>query len=60
MAWRPRAEEALRRPDLQQPKRSENGGWNMRCRNGTKAAAVETVRGLGRTHAPWLTIRYAF
>ncbi|MFH8925580.1 spore photoproduct lyase family protein [Streptomyces pristinaespiralis] len=60
MAWHPRAEEALWRPDLQQPKRSENGSWNVRYRNGTKAAAVETVRGLVRTHAPWLTIRYAF
>jgi hypothetical protein len=60
MAWHPRAEQALWRPDLQQPKRSENGSWNVRYRNGTKATAVETIRGLVATHAPWLTIRYAF
>ncbi|MET9422595.1 spore photoproduct lyase family protein [Streptomyces sp. NPDC006540] len=60
MAWHPRAEQALWRPDLQQPKRSENGSWNVRYRNGAKATAVETVRGLVATHAPWLTIRYAF
>lgn len=60
MAWHPRAEDAIWRPDLQQPKRSENGSWNVRYRNTTKAAAVETVRRLVHTHAPWLPIRYAF
>ncbi|GAA2991388.1 spore photoproduct lyase family protein [Streptomyces fulvorobeus] len=60
MAWHPRAEDAIWRPELQQRKRSENGSWNVRYRDGTKAAAVETVRRLVRTHAPWLPIRYAF
>nr|WP_307124036.1 spore photoproduct lyase family protein [Streptomyces sp. B1I3] len=60
MAWHPRAEDAIWRPDIQQAKRSENGSWNVRYRNATKAAAVETVRDLVRTHAPWLPIRYAF
>ncbi|MGW7198212.1 spore photoproduct lyase family protein [Streptomyces chryseus] len=60
MAWHPRAEDAVWRPDLQQPKRSENGSWNVRYRNEVKAAGVETVRALVDRHAPWLTIRYAF
>ncbi|MEU1126509.1 spore photoproduct lyase family protein [Streptomyces sp. NPDC005899] len=60
MAWHPRAEDAIWRPDIQQAKRSENGGVNVRYRNATKAAAVETVRRLVRDHAPWLPIRYAF
>ncbi|MEE1751419.1 spore photoproduct lyase family protein [Streptomyces sp. SP18CS02] len=60
MAWHPRAEDAVWRPDIQQPKRSENGSWNVRYRTGVKAGAVDTVRHLVGTHAPWLTIRYAF
>lgn len=60
MAWHPRAEEAVWRPDLQQAKRSENGSWNVRYRNSVKTAGVETVRGLVATYAPWLTVRYAF
>ncbi|MGW1777380.1 spore photoproduct lyase family protein [Streptomyces sp. NPDC002104] len=60
LGWHPRAEDVLWRPDLQQPKRSENGSWNVRYRSGAKAAAVETMRTLVATHAPWLRIRYAF
>ncbi|WP_406387580.1 hypothetical protein [Streptomyces sp. NBC_00887] len=39
--------------------RSENGSWIVRYRNSTRTAAVETVRRLVHTHAPWLPIRYA-
>ncbi|MEU8776861.1 spore photoproduct lyase family protein [Streptomyces sp. NPDC048606] len=60
LAWHPRAEDALWRPDIQQAKRSENGSWNVRYRNAEKAAAVEAVRALVAAHAPWLRIRYAF
>ncbi|MER5966430.1 spore photoproduct lyase family protein [Streptomyces sp. NPDC002057] len=60
LGWHPRAEDALWRPDLQQPKRSQNGSWNVRYRPGVKSAAVETMRMLVATHAPWLRIRYAF
>ncbi|MFF3286979.1 spore photoproduct lyase family protein [Streptomyces sp. NPDC003023] len=60
MEWHPRAEDAIWRPELQQAKRSENGSLNVRYRNAPKAAAVESVRRLVGTHAPWLTIRYAF
>ncbi|MFD9374308.1 spore photoproduct lyase family protein [Streptomyces sp. NPDC059999] len=60
LGWHPRAEDALWRPDLQQPKRSQNGSLNVRYRNGVKAEAVETLRTLVAAHAPWLRIRYAF
>ncbi|MET9320551.1 spore photoproduct lyase family protein [Streptomyces sp. NPDC003038] len=60
LAWHPRAEDTIWRPDLQQPKRSENGSWNVRYRNTPKAEAVATIRHLTATHAPWLRIRYAF
>ncbi|MGI5447740.1 spore photoproduct lyase family protein [Streptomyces sp. CA-243310] len=60
LGWHPRAEDALWRPDLQQPKRSQNGSLNVRYRGGVKAEAVETMRTLVAAHAPWLRIRYAF
>ncbi|MFJ9074594.1 spore photoproduct lyase family protein [Streptomyces sp. NPDC102278] len=60
LGWHPRAEEALWRPDLQQPKRSQNGSLNVRYRGAVKAEAVQTMRTLVATHAPWLRIRYAF
>ncbi|MEV6264078.1 spore photoproduct lyase family protein [Streptomyces sp. NPDC051784] len=60
LLWHPRAEETIWRPELQEPKLSQNGSWNVRYRAGVKAASVETVRRLVATHAPWLPIRYAF
>ncbi|WP_411104186.1 spore photoproduct lyase family protein [Streptomyces sp. cmx-4-9] len=60
LAWHPRAEDTLWRPELQQAKRSENGSWNVRYRNAEKARAVDTLRGLVAARAPWLRIRYAF
>ncbi|ARF70894.1 spore photoproduct lyase family protein [Kitasatospora albolonga] len=60
LAWHPRAEAALWRPEIQQPKRSENGSWNVRYATGVKAGAVEAVRRLVERHTPWLPIRYAF
>ncbi|MFE5733858.1 spore photoproduct lyase family protein [Streptomyces sp. NPDC056528] len=60
LGWHPRAEQVLWRPDLQQPKRSENGARNVRYRTGTKASAVESLRRLIDARAPWLRVRYAF
>ncbi|MFE5898412.1 spore photoproduct lyase family protein [Streptomyces sp. NPDC056488] len=60
LGWHPRAEEVLWRPDLQQPKRSENGARNVRYRTGAKAAAVASLRRLIAARAPWLRVRYAF
>lgn len=60
LGWHPSAERVLWRPELQQAKRSENGGWNVRYRNGIKADAVRQVRDLIAAEAPWLRVRYAF
>ncbi|SNS53274.1 spore photoproduct lyase family protein [Geodermatophilus saharensis] len=60
LGWHPRAEDLLWRPDLQQPKRSQNGQWNVRYRNGVKRAGVERLQELIAHHAPWLRVRYAF
>ncbi len=60
LGWHPRAEDLLWRPDLQQPKRSQNGQWNVRYRNDVKRAGVTRLQELVAAHAPWLRIRYAF
>jgi spore photoproduct lyase family protein len=60
LGWHPKAEELLWRPDLQQPKRSQNGQWNVRYRNDVKRAGVQRLTELVAAHAPWLRIRYAF
>lgn len=60
LGWHPRAEDVLWRPDIQQPKRSENGSWNVRYRNAIKAEAVDTLTRLVEDRAPWLRVRYAF
>jgi len=60
LGWHPKAEELLWRPDLQQPKRSQNGQQNVRYRNDVKRAGVQRLSELVAAHAPWLRIRYAF
>ena len=60
LGWHPKAEELLWRPELQQPKRSQNGQWNVRYRNDVKRAGVQRLAELVAAHAPWLRIRYAF
>ncbi|MGV9994872.1 spore photoproduct lyase family protein [Streptomyces sp. NPDC003374] len=60
LGWHPRAEDVLWRPELQQPKRSQNGDLNVRYRNHVKSAAVAELRELIAAHAPWLGVRYAF
>jgi spore photoproduct lyase family protein len=60
LGWHPKAEDVLWRPELQQAKRSESGGWNVRYRNNTKADGVRQLRELIEAEAPWLRIRYAF
>jgi DNA repair photolyase len=60
LGWHPKAEELLWRPDLQQPKRSQNGQWNVRYRNDVKRNGVARLRNLVSRHAPWLSVRYAF
>jgi spore photoproduct lyase family protein len=60
LGWHPKAEDLLWRPEVQQPKRSQNGQWNVRYRNDVKRAGVARVQALIAAHAPWLTVRYAF
>jgi spore photoproduct lyase family protein len=60
LGWHPKGEQLLWRPELQQKKRSQTGMWNVRYRNGVKAAGVRTLTDLIATRAPWLRVRYAF
>ncbi len=60
LGWHPKAEEVLWRPEVQEAKRSQSGAENVRYRVGLKSRAVAELRALIETHAPWLTIRYAF
>jgi spore photoproduct lyase family protein len=60
LGWHPRAEDLLWRPEVQQPKRSQNGQWNVRYRNDVKRAGVARLQELIAVHAPWLRVRYAF
>ncbi|WP_231116208.1 spore photoproduct lyase family protein [Motilibacter rhizosphaerae] len=60
LGWHPKAEELLWRPDLQQPKRSESGGLNVRYRTGEKGRYVAQLLELIEQETPWLRVRYAF
>jgi spore photoproduct lyase family protein len=60
LGWHPKAEELLWRPDLQQPKRSQNGGWNVRYRTGDKGRYVARLTALIAERAPYCRVRYAF
>jgi spore photoproduct lyase len=60
LGWHPKAEELLWRPDLQQPKRSQNGGWNVRYRTGDKGRYVARLTRLIAQRAPYCRVRYAF
>ncbi|GAA2847364.1 spore photoproduct lyase family protein [Actinoplanes cyaneus] len=60
LGWHPKAEELIWRPDLQQPKRSQNGSWNVRYRTGEKGRHVAALLDLIVTRTPYLHVRYAF
>ncbi|NJP90469.1 spore photoproduct lyase family protein [Nonomuraea sp. FMUSA5-5] len=60
LGWHPKAEEVLWRPDLQQAKRSETGGWNVRYRTGHKGRYVTALTDLIGDRLPYCHIRYAF
>jgi spore photoproduct lyase family protein len=60
LGWHPKAEDLLWQPELQQPKRSQNGQLTVRYRNDVKRAGVVRLTALITEHAPWLRIRYAF
>ncbi|XVU29415.1 spore photoproduct lyase family protein [Actinoplanes sp. CA-054009] len=60
LGWHPKAEEVLWRPGLQQPKRSQNGSWNVRYRTGSKGRYVQALTGLIAERIPYCRVRYAF
>ncbi len=60
MGWHPTGEQLLWRPDLQQPKRSQSGGVNVRYRTGTKGRFVRELTTLMAEETPWCEVRYAF
>ena len=60
LGWHPKAEEALWRPGIQEPKRSGNGMENVRYRAAWKATWRQRLLDLVAQRTPWLTVRYAF
>ncbi|SNY76006.1 spore photoproduct lyase family protein [Paractinoplanes atraurantiacus] len=60
LGWHPKAEELLWRPELQQPKRSQNGSWNVRYRTGSKGHYVQALTDLIAERIPYCRVRYAF
>ncbi len=60
LGWHPRAEEVLWRPEVQEAKRSQTGGENVRYRSGFKGQQVRALTDLIAERTPWLRVRYAF
>jgi spore photoproduct lyase len=53
-------EDMLWRPDIQEPKKSQYGGTNIRYKHTLKAQYVNEFRSLHNLIIPWNTIRYIF
>lgn len=60
LGWPPKGEELLWRPDLQEAKRSQTGGENVRYRYGFKGKLVSDFTMLLGDRLPYCRIRYAF
>jgi spore photoproduct lyase len=60
LGWHPTGEALLWRPDLQEPKRSQTGGVNVRYRSGHKRGLVRDFVDLVGRRLPGCGIRYAF
>ena len=60
LGWHPKAEALLWRPDIQEAKRSEGGGENLRYRSGWKGRWLAAFKTLLAEHMPYCTVRYAF
>ncbi len=60
LGWHPKAEALLWRPDIQEAKRSEGGGDNLRYRTGWKGKWLTRFRALLAERLPYCTVRYAF
>ncbi len=60
LGWHPKAEEVLWQPQLQEPKRSENGAINVRYRMGEKRRYVDQLLAIMAEELPYCRVRYAF
>jgi spore photoproduct lyase family protein len=60
LAWHPRAEDLLWRPDLQEAKRSEAGMQNLRYKAAWKTRWLARFEELLERQMPYCGIRYAF
>ncbi|WP_375409118.1 spore photoproduct lyase family protein [uncultured Methylobacterium sp.] len=60
LGWHPKAEDLLWRPDIQEAKRSEGGGDNLRYRARWKARWLARFKDLMAERIPYCGIRYAF
>ena len=60
LAWHPKAEELLWRPEAQETKISGGGGVNLRYKLGLKRGLVADFRSLLAKHLPYCRVRYAF
>ncbi len=60
LAWHPKAEELLWRPDIQEEKRSEGGQTNLRYRTGWKGRWLRRFLDLLESRMPYCRVRYAF
>lgn len=60
LAWHPKAEDWLWRPDLQQKKLSQNGMWNLRYKVHEKRHYLAWLRDAMARIMPYCELRYAF
>ncbi len=60
VAWHPKGEALLWRPELQEEKRSLMGGRNLRYKSGYKGGLVREFNALAAKHLPYCRIRYSF
>ena len=60
LAWHPKAEALLWRPDLQEAKHSESGQANLRYRTGWKGQWLRRLLDRLRARMPYCRVRYAF
>jgi spore photoproduct lyase family protein len=60
LAWHPKAEELLWRPDIQEEKRSGSGAVNLRYRTGWKGRWLKRLLDLLADRMPYCRVRYAF
>lgn len=60
LAINPKAEELLWVPELQENKRSQFGGWNIRYDHQLKAKMIAVFEQLITEEIPWCSIRYIF